>query len=45
VGLVERHSIYYKGEGGDFPHVRAVVNLVSLSLPVARPSTKNAPIM
>ncbi len=33
VGLVERHKIYYKGEGGGFPQVRAVVSLVSLSCP------------
>ncbi len=31
VGLVERHKLYYKGEGGAFPQVRAMVNLVSLS--------------
>ncbi len=29
VGLVERHIVYYKGEGGGFPQVQAVVNLVS----------------
>jgi hypothetical protein len=28
VGHVEKHRIYYKGEGGDFPQVRAVVSLV-----------------
>ncbi len=28
VGLVERYKIYYKGEGGGFPQVRAVVSLV-----------------
>jgi hypothetical protein len=28
VGPVERHKVYYKGEGGGFPQVRAVVNLV-----------------
>jgi len=28
------------GEGGGFPRVRAVVNLVSPELPVACPSTK-----
>jgi hypothetical protein len=28
VGLVERHIVYYKGEGGGFPQVRAVVSLV-----------------
>jgi len=41
VGLLQRHKVYYKGEGGDFPQVRAVVSLVSLSLPVIHPSTKN----
>jgi hypothetical protein len=45
VGLVERHKIYYKGEGGGFPQVRVVVNLVSLNLPVPHPSTKSAPTM
>jgi hypothetical protein len=45
VGLVERHRVYYKGEGGGFPQVRAVVNLVSPNLPVARPNTKSAPTM
>jgi hypothetical protein len=39
------HMIYYKGEGGGFPHVRAMVSLMSLSLFVARHSTKNAPTM
>jgi hypothetical protein len=33
VGLVERHKIYYKGEGGGFPQVWAVVSLVSSSCP------------
>jgi len=33
VDLVERHKIYYKGEGGGFPQVRAVVNLVNMSYP------------
>jgi len=28
VGLVERHKVYYKGEGGGFPQVRVVVSLV-----------------
>jgi hypothetical protein len=45
VGFVERHRVYYKGEGGDFPQVRGVVSLVSPSLPVARLSTKSAPTM
>jgi hypothetical protein len=42
VGLVERHRIYYKGDGGDFPQVWAVKSLVSPSLPMAHPSTKSA---
>jgi hypothetical protein len=45
VGLVERHVIYYKGEGGGFPQVGAVVSLVNPSLPLACPSTKSAQIM
>jgi hypothetical protein len=48
VGLVERHIVYYKGEGRGFPQVRAVVSLVSLvspSLPVVRPNTKSVPTM
>ncbi len=28
VGPVENHRVYYKGEGGGFPQVRAVVSLV-----------------
>jgi hypothetical protein len=28
------HRIYYKGEGGGFPQVRAVLSIVSPSLPV-----------
>jgi len=40
VSLVERHKIYYKGEGGGFPQVRAVVNLVSLSCPWFVPTPK-----
>ncbi len=45
VGLVERHRIYYKGEGDGFLQVRAVVSLVSLSLFVVNPNTKSAQIM
>jgi hypothetical protein len=33
VALVERHIVYYKGEGDDFPQVRAVVSLVSPNCP------------
>jgi len=45
VGLVERHKVYYKGKGGGFPQVWAVVSLVSPTLPMARPNIKNAPTM
>jgi len=45
VGLVERHIVYYKGEGGGFPQVQAMVSLVSPNLSVAHPNTKSAPIM
>jgi len=45
VGLVERHKVYYKGEGGGFSQVWAVVSLVSSNLPMAHPSTKSAPTM
>jgi len=45
VGLVERHIVYYKGEGGGFLQVQAVVNFVSSSLPVVCPNTKSAPTM
>ncbi len=45
VGLVEKHTIYYKGEGGGFTQVQAVMSLVSPSLPVAHPITKSAPTM
>jgi hypothetical protein len=38
-------QVYYKGEGGGFPQVRAMVNLVSLNLLVACPNTKNVPTM
>ncbi len=45
VGFMERHKIYYKGEGDGFPQVQAVVSLVSLRLPVACPNTKNVQTM
>jgi hypothetical protein len=28
VAFVKRHKVYYKGEGGGFPQVQAVVNLM-----------------
>jgi len=43
VGAAERHKIYYMGEGGGFPRVRAVVSQVSPNLFVACHSTKCAP--
>jgi len=45
VGLVKRHIVYYKGEGGGFPQVQAMVNPMSPSLPVAHPNTKSVPAM
>jgi len=33
VGLVERHRVYYKGEGGGFPQVQGVVSLANPSRP------------
>jgi hypothetical protein len=45
VAPMERRKVYYKGEGGGCPQVRAVVNLMNLRLPVVRPSTKNVPTM
>jgi hypothetical protein len=35
-----KHRVYYKGEGGGFPQVQAVVSLVSPCLPVAHLCTK-----
>jgi len=40
VGAAGRHREYYMGEGGGFPRVWAVVNLVSPKLPVAYLSTE-----
>jgi hypothetical protein len=40
VGPVAKHRVYYKGEGGGFPQVRAVVNLVSPWLLVVHPCIK-----
>jgi hypothetical protein len=39
---VENYREYYKGEGGGFPQVWAVVSLVGPRLPVVCPKTKNA---
>jgi hypothetical protein len=40
VGPVAMHKVYYKGEGGGFPQVQAVVSLMSLCFPEDRPCTK-----
>ncbi len=45
VGLVERHKVYYKGEGGGFPQVQAMASLVSPNLPVTGPSIKSVLIV
>jgi hypothetical protein len=42
VDLMANHRKYYKGEGGGFPQVWAVVNLMNLCVPVVRLCTKNA---
>jgi hypothetical protein len=40
VAPVKRRRVYYKGEGGGFPQVRAMVSLVNPRSHVARLSTK-----
>jgi hypothetical protein len=45
VALVERQKVYYKGVGGGFPQLRAVVSVMSPNLLVAYPSTKSAQTM
>jgi hypothetical protein len=45
VGHVARHRVYYKGEGGGFPQVWAVVGFVRSNLPLALPNTKSVPTM
>jgi hypothetical protein len=44
-GPMAKHKVYYKGKGGGFPQIRAVVSLMSPCLPVAHPCTKSVPIM
>ncbi len=41
-GLVARHRVYYKGEGGGLPQIWAVVSFVNPSLLMTRPCTKSA---
>jgi hypothetical protein len=38
-------QVYYKGEGGGFPQVQAVVSLVSPNLHVVRPNIKSVSTM
>ncbi len=45
VGLVERHRVYYKGEGDGFPPSSSHGESCESELPVARPNTKNVPTM
>jgi hypothetical protein len=45
VGPMAKHKVYYKGEGGGFSQVRAVVNLVNPKLLAVHPNIKNVPIM
>jgi hypothetical protein len=40
-----KHREYYKGEGGGFPQVQAMLNLVSMCLPMVHLCTKGAPTM
>jgi hypothetical protein len=40
VGFVTRHKVYYKGEDGGFPQIRAMMSLMNLCLLVACPCTK-----
>ncbi len=45
VGPMTNHRVYYKGESGGFPQVRAVVSLMNPSLPMVHPSTKSVQTM
>jgi hypothetical protein len=38
-----KHKYYYKGEGGGFPQIQAMVNFMSQCLLVARLCIKSAP--
>jgi hypothetical protein len=44
-GPMDKHKVYYKGEGGGFPEVWVVVSIVSPCLLVARLCTKSALII
>ncbi len=43
VAPMESCKVYYMGEGGGFPRVRAMVSLMNPESPVACPNTKGAP--
>jgi hypothetical protein len=43
--LAGRCRVYYMGEGGGFPRVRAMVSIVSRRLFMARSNTKGAPTL
>ncbi len=45
VAPIANHREYYKGEGGGFPQVRAMMSFVSLCMPVVYLCTKNVPTM
>jgi hypothetical protein len=45
VGSMAKHRKDYKGEGGGFPQVRALVSLMSPCLPMVRPCTKSVLIL
>jgi len=45
VSFVERHIVYYKGEGDGFPQIWAVVSFMNSSLLMARLNTKSIPTM
>ncbi len=45
VGPMARHKEYYKGEGGGFPQIQVVMNLVNPCLPMVCPCTKSIATM
>jgi hypothetical protein len=45
VAPVERHRVYYKGEGGGFPQVLGRGESCESELLMGHPNTKSAPIM
>jgi hypothetical protein len=45
VGLIKKHKIYYKREGGGFSQVRVVMSLVIPNSPVVHPSINSVQTM